>query len=125
MSDIFYRKNGSEFELVHQLDRHEEILYRGKEVAIGFTYDPEQDKGIQFTTHRHGSPETVQQWVERTNHAIQRSRFLRQPLGLWARPHTIASDQWDVEDLNRIISTTGYLGVALKKLGINLIDLTA
>jgi hypothetical protein len=33
-------------------------------------------------------------------------------------PHSISSDQWDVEDLNRIINTTGYLAVVVEKMGI-------
>lgn len=131
MSDISYQKQHGEFVLVHRLDLRgcnalqERILYAGKEVAIGFTYDPESDDGIQFTAHRHGSPASVQDWVEKQKHGLQRARFQRTPLGLWAHPHSISSDAWEVDDLNLIINTTGYLGTALKNLGINLISLTA
>lgn len=134
---IHYKKDGEDFVLIHEMygsvedwkdDRPTE-LYRGKEVAIGFTYDPDADRGIQFTTHRHGSPETVEDWANKTRFALHRSRFTREARekGETAAailrsmmPHIISTDQWDIEDLNRIISTTGYLKVVLDKMGINL-----
>jgi len=129
LSDISYQKQDGEFVLVHRLDLRgcaaptEHILYAGREVAIGFTYAPESE--IQFTAHRHGSPASVQDWVEKQKHGLQRARFQRTPLGLWAHPYSISSDAWEVDDLNRIINTTGYLGTALKNLGIDLTSLTA
>ena len=140
---IYYEKDGGEFVLVHQLfdldgfdlyglapsGSNKEVLYRGQEVAIGFTYDPDEERNIQYTTHRHGSPEDVEEWAEKTRFALQRSRFTSAAIteGENAaallrsmQPHTISSDQWDIDDLNAIISTTGYLRVVLEKMGIKL-----
>ena len=33
-------------------------------------------------------------------------------------PHTVTSDKWEIEDLNRIINTTGSLATVLQKMGI-------
>ena len=132
-SDIFYEKDGNEFVLVHQAyddPPHQCVLYQGRVVAIGFTSDPNGDeRGIQFTTHRHGSPVTVEEWAETTRFALHRRRFTADPDGGGEEavdvprsmlPRTISSDQWDIGDLNRIISTTGSLGAILAKMGIKL-----
>jgi hypothetical protein len=121
LSDIFYRREGSEFLLIHQLTPGDkpEVFYRGTEVAIGFTYDANHIKEIAFTTHRHGSPESVEKWAQETRFKIQRARFEGVKLEDWALPHTISSDAWDVDELNRILNTTGYLGTALRKMGID------
>jgi hypothetical protein len=119
LSEIFYRREGSEFLLVHQLNYGgEDILYRGREVAIGFTYDPNRIKEIRFTTHRHGSPESVEKWAQETRFKIHRARFRGIELDARFQPHTISSDAWDVGELNRIINITGYLGLALQRVGI-------
>lgn len=130
MDSIYYEKDGGDFVLIHQSESgQKDIMWKGPEVAIGFTYDPDSDRAIQYTTHRHGSPETVDKWAEKNRFALHRSRFnhdaevggenaaavLRSMM-----PHSIASDQWDVADLNRIIDTTGYLAVVVKKMGITL-----
>jgi hypothetical protein len=121
MNDIFYRKEGDEYILVHQNDMfgHDDEMWRGPEVAIGFTYDPDSpDRGIQYTTHRHGSPETVAAWAAKTAAALKVVDDKGAPLGAWAQPYVFTSAQWDLEDLNRIIDTTGYLAVVVDKLGI-------
>jgi len=136
---IYYEKDGNEFVLMHQVYEdpndyrawagNKEVLYRGQEVAIGFTYDPDEERAIQYTTHRHGSPETVEEWAEKTRFALHKSRFGRAAIAEGEnaaailrsmQPHTISSDQWDIDDLNAIISTTGYLQVVLEKMGIKL-----
>ena len=98
-------------------------------MAIGFTYDPDEDRAIQYTTHRHGSPETVDKWAATMRQALQKSPFQRnaeepgEPAAAILRsmmPRSIASDQWDIEDLNRVIDTTGYLGVLIEKMGIKI-----
>ena len=121
MHEFFYEKEGDEFLLVERDDTFgRDIIWRGPEVAIGFTYDPDQDRGIQYTTHRHGSPETVAAWAEKQRIAIELANQRGIPLEAWANPYTISTDQWDLEDLNRIISTTGYLAVVITKMGIDL-----
>jgi hypothetical protein len=87
-------------------------------VAIGFTYDPNHIKEIRFTAHRHGSPESVEKWAQETRFKIHRARFQGINLGAAFLPHTISSDAWAVDELNRIINITGYLGLALQKMGI-------
>lgn len=130
MTKIYYEKVDDEFVLfIETLSGRKDIHYRGREVAVGFTYDPDQDRAIQFTTHRHGSPETVNKWAEKMRSALQRSRFTRdaQEKGETAaailrgmQPHIISSDQWNIKDLNRILDTTGYLAVIVKKMGITI-----
>ncbi len=119
MTDIFYRKEGNEYILVHQdKDFGVDEMWKGPEIAIGFTYDADADRGIQYTTHRHGSPEMVEKWCEKTRVAF-RGLAVDTPLMKSLMPRIISSDQWDVEDLNRIINTTGYLATVVEKLGID------
>lgn len=118
---IRYEKRFGEFVLLHDLNYSEpEVLYSGKEVAIGFTYYPKESSGARTLTHRHGDPVGVGGWVQQQQAANERIRFLNLGFEDWDLPYMISTDQWDLEDLNRIISTTGYLEVVLKKLGIEL-----
>ena len=135
---FYYEKDGNEFVLVHQVfelcgiltpaRNNKDILYRGKEVAIGFTHDAD-DLNNPYTTHRHGSPATVEEWSQKTRFELHRSRFTfaaehegenAAAILRSMQPHSISSDQWDIDDLNAIISTTGYLKVVLEKMGITL-----
>ena len=117
IGQIAYEKVGTEFLLVHiHPDGHREIWYQGPEVAIGFQYAPEDE--IQFITHRHGDPTTVGLWVHKMRRAIETAEARTVPRGEWAQPYSIKTDRWELEDLNRIISTTGYLGTVLEKMGV-------
>ena len=128
MLEIYYQKDGDTFVLVHDHgDGHKDQFWAGKEVAIGFTYDQDAERGIKYTTHRHGSPESVEKWAEKMRFALHRSRFTKEAqvggenaaaILRSMQPHTISTDQWDLEDLNRILDTTGYLQVIVEKMGI-------
>jgi hypothetical protein len=125
MSSSFYEKDGEEYLLVLKRlypsrGKDRDILWRGKEVAIGFTYDPDRDQGIKFTMHKHGSPESVQGWAEKTRARIKKAEDNGIQLGPWAQPHVMMTAHWELEDLNRILSTTGYLEAVVEKYEIDL-----
>lgn len=121
--DMGYIKDGDDFVFVHAGDE----IVRTKEVAIGFTFDEDDTRGIAFTVHRHGSPEGVQKWVDKTQFGLHRSAFAKQlsfasdkKIIRSLSPRSIVSSQWDVDELNRLINTTGYLGRFLEVHGISL-----
>lgn len=129
-NSFFYEKDGDNFVLIFESDDGtRDTHFCGPEVAVGFTYDADADRGIQYTTHRHGSPEAVERWASSNRLALRCSGYFAaaQVQGETAaavlrslQPHIITSDQWEIEDLNRILDTTGYLKVALEKMGLDL-----
>ncbi len=129
-NSIYYEKDGDDFVLVFQTpDGSRDIQWCGPEVAVGFSCNPDAERGIQYTTHRHGSPEVVESWAAQTRQGIRRGGYIAaaEVQGETAaavlkslQPHIISSDQWEIEDLNRILDTTGYLQVVAKKMGLTL-----
>lgn len=104
-----YRKEGDEF----IFERRDEtflgtkIVWRGLEVAIGFTYHPEAELEAQCAVHRHGSPRSVGLWVERATRTVYLANLQGQFSGVWDNPHMISASNWSLGDLNQIISGTG------------------
>lgn len=124
----YYEKDGSEFVLIEERQRSsalrgicssiKRILSRSREVAIGYSYDPEAERGLQYTLHCHGNPQGVDAWATHTRKTLLEPHGIEASILQSLLPHTITSDQWDIQLLNHILSTTGYLGVALEKIGI-------
>lgn len=73
-------------------------------IAIGFSWD-----GTRSVMHKHGSPKPVEAWRKRQNAAYKAA-------GLNDELYTIIGEL-DVDSLNRIIDTTGYLDLYLRDAG--------
>jgi len=105
--DIFYEKDGDDFVLVSQdSNGHREVLATYKAVAVAYTYARERDS---YLTHRHGSPETIQRWVEEQTRKLRAHIRADDPLLEDLLPHVIASDAWDVDELNWVIENINGL----------------
>lgn len=85
----------------------ETILNMCDEVAIGYSYN--QDEGYTVL-HKHGSPEMVMQWMDKT-----RGVYLKNEMLDMANELQMVCGKFPVEELNKIIENTGYLYNFLKK----------
>jgi len=92
------------------LDETRQCLWSGKEIAVGFSYDPDDDP-IPGTLHKHGSPEAINKWA-----AEQRKLLSAAGLQDMAKRIIVVSGQIPVEDLNKIISISGYVGIWYKRM---------
>ncbi len=124
MCDISYIQSDGQFAI--EIDLGENVasdrIWIGHEVAVGFTYDPDPERGIQYTVHSHGHLAKVQQWADRTRFAAHKARFMGLPeelcTSLVFEPYVVTTDQWDPADLTHIINSTGSLGGVLERMGI-------
>lgn len=66
--------------------------------------------------HKMGQPETVRQWVEETQAKYRESGLDEDANKLIV----MESDEWDVEDLNKILHISGYIAAFLKKSGVDM-----
>jgi len=95
------------------------ILHGCDEVAIAFT--KEQDGS--YILMKHGNPQLVQKWIDRTREIYT---DLGQPIFM-VHPGYIPdlymiTGKFPVEDLNRLIDTSGWVKYFLKKHNISLED---
>lgn len=80
----------------------------GPMIAIAFSYDESEDKGIKGGMHKHGSPEHVNAWAQKT-----RKKFsdAGNSFGLeMAEQITVMEGIFPLDELDKIISITGYIG---------------
>lgn len=96
-------------------DEEGNISYKVDKNKMSFllTYTP--DVGINWTMHKHGSLEDVLPHYQRYLEAYNTQC-------LFGKPYIITG-AFPVEEINRLISTTGYGKYFLPKLGISMIDL--
>jgi len=97
-----YKREDGEYVMV---DDHGNTLWRGPEIAIAFGYNP-KDKDIRGSLHKHGDPKTVKQWADTARSALRKEMFGEMILITGPIP---------IEEINRMISTTGYVGVWYEK----------
>ena len=87
------------------------------EVALAFTYSKDEDRAIQFTLHKHGRPELVDKWFVKNQKKCRDSNLL----DLFGAMY-IVRGKFPVEELNKCISNTGYIGTFLKNPGFKPIE---
>lgn len=86
------------------------ILHMSDEVAIGFSW---LEDGSTIL-HKHGRREFVESWLLETKTKYDHTGLFGESAGLCM----ICPEDWDVEELNKILDTTGYLSVFLRNQGI-------
>lgn len=74
-------------------------------VAVGF----DRDSG---TLHKHGSPESIHEWAEKT-----RGKYRAAGFADMANDLVVMSGRFPVDELNKCISTSGYCKILYEKLG--------
>lgn len=95
-----YEKSGSKYQMM--CDR--ELIAEMDEVAVAYDLQT-------FTMHKHGCPELVTAWVETARQAFVTADMFEMAEDL----AMIVSDDWDLEDLNRIVNNTGFLKSFVEK----------
>jgi len=91
-----------------------QILFRASEIAIYYTEDTHlfgTPGKPNYTVHKHG----IREQIERTSQEARRAYTEAGLTEMAASVAVISSDRWDLEPLNAIISTTGYLGLFLEQ----------
>lgn len=76
----------------------------GSSVAVGYTYAP-NGGSIKGTMHKHGSLQLVRSWKETWD---DKARGFEDTFG---KTFIMHSEHWDVEELNKILNTTGFIGI--------------
>ena len=109
MPEIYYSKNQFDLYVLHYGD-NEQII--GEEVAIAFD-DPGNDD--MMTLLKHGTKENVSAYLDKVI-----PRYREAGLPEMADQLKMISGKFDVEELNRVIDTTGYLKRFMQKHGIEL-----
>lgn len=106
------RGNGMSSEYQYRLNCGQYVLHNGEapigpvmdEVAIGF----DKESG---TLHKHGSLATVEKWLKNAQ-----AKFRAAGFDDMANELTMVSGRFELDDLNRCLSTTGYIGRLYEKL---------
>ena len=96
----------------YYLMEEKRIVHGCDEIAIAFT--KEQDGN--YILMKHGDPELVQKWVDRTRELYKDSLTHTSP------DFYMITGKFPVEDLNRLIDTSGWVKVFLQKHNIELED---
>lgn len=73
-----------------------------EEVAIAFSLPPEE--GGMYTMHKHGSVELVEKWLKTAQQRYREAGFSDMSDELM-----MVVGRFDLEPLNRVLDTTGYL----------------
>jgi hypothetical protein len=98
-------KHGTYF-LYADTDVKEKNILKGcDEIAICFSFG-----GITYTLHKHGDPKWVNKWMEDTKKSYEGSH-----LADFAGKLMVVQGKFPVEEINKIINNSGYIGAFLKK----------
>jgi hypothetical protein len=89
------------------------IIHGCDEIAIAFT--KEQDG--TYILHKHGLPQLVKNWIDLTKQSFKESGFDN-----IASSFYMIKGKFPVEDINRILDTTGWIKFFLEKHNISLED---
>jgi len=109
MSEKTYRYEHDQIMGDYVLKQDNRILFRATSVAVCYSEDTEilgKPGEPAYTLLKHGNSDQVLEHAHKIRTAYRDAGF---PL-MASEVVVILSDCWDVETLNKIISTSGYLG---------------
>jgi hypothetical protein len=109
MSDEFYRYEHDQKMGDYVLKQGNRILFRATSLAVCYSEDTElfgKSGEPTYTLLKHGNSEYVLQHARRLQTAYRDAGFP----AMASQIVVIISELWDVDRLNKIISTSGYLG---------------
>lgn len=92
---------------INSLSKQRDIILMCDEIAIVFDKE-------NFTLHKHGSPDKVLQWYN-----TAREKFIKGGFPEVAEDLVMIQGAFPVEEINRCLSTSGYIEVLWKKLQAN------
>jgi hypothetical protein len=97
----------------YYLMEEKRIINACDEVAIAFS----KEEDGNCILHKHGSPNMVQSWIDMTRQVYKENGFDDIAMSLY-----MIIGKFPVEDINRILDTTGWIKVFLQKHDIKLED---
>ena len=103
MANLHYERDGSRYVLVNEKGEWQRAF---ETVAIAFAPDAAGENPVMF---KHGPAEHVNTWAKEARIRVDGTDLIQIAV--------LESEDIPVEELNRIASITGYLGVYLKKMG--------
>lgn len=109
MSEETYRYEHDQIMGDYVLKQGHRILFRATSVAVCYSEDTQtfgESGEPNYTLLKHGDSERVLEHARKIQTAYRDAGFPLMASGVVV----ILSDRWDVETLNKIISTSGYLG---------------
>jgi len=98
-SHYWYFKPAKEYILMFR----KAVIYEIEEVAVGYC----GLKSGNYVLCKHGESEAVQKWFSDTGKALRKFGKIKD----FADYAVVTSDQWDVEELNKLIHEDGYMKV--------------
>lgn len=87
-----------------------EILFATNRVAVGYTIH-----GDDIVFMKQGRPEDVEQWAEKHRKVYAKGGFPDMALAIRI---VVFPEGYDLDKINRILSTSSYLGILLREEGI-------
>lgn len=109
MSEETYRYEHDQIMGDYVLKQGNRILFRATSVAVCYSEDTQtfgESGEPNYTLLKHGDSDRVLEHARKLQTAYREAGF---PL-MASEVVVILSDRWDVETLNKILSTSGYLG---------------
>jgi hypothetical protein len=114
MSEETYQYERDQIMGDYVLKQGNRILFRATSVAVCYSEDPQtfgKSGEPNYTLLKHGDSDRVLEHARRLQTAYRHAGFAL----MASEVVVILSDLWDVETLNKIISTSGYLGRFLRE----------
>lgn len=90
----------------------DELQRRMPEVSICYSKTT-FGANILYVLHKHGSPDMIKQWHENTVKKYAASGFQEEIESMG-----VITGKYPIEELNRMLDTSGYLGIFLRKNGL-------
>jgi len=100
--------------LHYELNREQYVLTDDKgvhhskpldEVSVAFSREADQDNTPVYILNKHGDPEKIQAWHEKMV-----ARYRDAGFDHYAENMLLVTGKFDVDVLNRVLDTTGYIG---------------
>lgn len=122
-----YKYTHEEDGMYYLLDEFSSILWSGPQVAIGFSYDPENGSIL----HKHGSPDHVNAWAIATRNSFMRAsknlellkslNYIGVDVGPsfyeeMAKQITVVEGVFPIAEIIKCVETEGYIGIFYEKL---------
>jgi hypothetical protein len=114
MSEETYRYEHDRIMGDYVLKQGNRILFRATSVAVCYSEDTQtfgESGEPNYTLLKHGDSDRVLEHARKIQTAYRDAGF---PL-MASEVVVILSDRWDVETLNKILSTSGYLGQFIRE----------
>jgi len=110
-----------EYGSYYYYDGDGEMMFMTDEIAIGYSFDPDNELPIQGTMHKHGPPESVKRWLDesRAQYKAAGLHDMAERLGMVNATEL----GWSLEQINSSINNSGHISEMIRNL--DAIEVTA